>query len=326
MRVTLEVTTGTLAGNKIRLKAGQVVRLGRTSKADFAFPDDSHMSGVHFLIECDEKTCRLRDLGSRNGTAVNGRKVGATELVNGDTILAGETNFLVKFEGEAVEVPAAAAVAEQPAAVAPEDRLLVMLRKDFQPLYALLDAARSPDIYKLLVESRQQSQKFTGGQGSDTAQQPRAAPVAASHDSEAPYESLFEGTPKAELTHFAPYLVRLPPEAKLLEKLVLKGWGKSWGVYLTCDKPLKEVRTHFRRFLMVKLPDNRQVYFRYYDPRVLRLFLPTCTAEEINMFFGPVKYYLMEDEKPDVLLRFSNKGQGAGLRAFPLLSEGGRSG
>ena len=84
------------------------------------------------------------------------------------------------------------------------------------------------------------------------------------------------------------------------------------------DAAFKEVRKHFRQFLMAKLPDGKQVYFRFYDPRVLRLYLPTCTPEEINQFFGPVKYYLTEDEKPGTLLRFSDAGRGVGLRKFPL--------
>ena len=97
-----------------------------------------------------------------------------------------------------------------------------------------------------------------------------------------------------------------------------KGWGKSWGVYLTSDWPLPALRNFLRQFLMVSLPDGKQVYFRFYDPRVLRLYLPLCTADEANEFFGPVKYYVMEDQAPDALLRFSNKGVGVGRRILPL--------
>jgi hypothetical protein len=39
------------------------------------------------------------------------------------------------------------------------------------------------------------------------------------------------------------------------------------------------------------------------------------------LIFGPVKYYLMEDEKPDLLLRFSNKGVGVGRRTLPLAGD-----
>ena len=114
------------------------------------------------------------------------------------------------------------------------------------------------------------------------------------------------------------HLVRLPAESPFITTLVEQGRGKSWGVFLTCAEPLEALRHHFRHFLMVKLPDRKQVYFRFYDPRVLRLFLPTCDAEQIRLLFRPIQYYIMEDENPDSLLRFSNKGRGVGRRKFPL--------
>jgi pSer/pThr/pTyr-binding forkhead associated (FHA) protein len=32
------------------------------------------MSGMHFVVECDENGCTLRDPGSSNGTSINGRR------------------------------------------------------------------------------------------------------------------------------------------------------------------------------------------------------------------------------------------------------------
>jgi hypothetical protein len=34
--------------------------------------------------------------------------------------------------------------------------------------------------------------------------------------------------------------------------------------------------------------------FRYYDPRVLRSYLPTCTPEELAQVFGPIHSFVME--------------------------------
>jgi pSer/pThr/pTyr-binding forkhead associated (FHA) protein len=286
MQVILQVQCGQLTGRVIRLEPGRSVRVGRMPLADFVVADDRHMSGVHFVVECDDKGCVLRDPGSSNGTLVNGRRVTAALLANGDLVVAGETTFWVQIiddKSVALPVEAAALVPSTP-----REKLIAMLRGEFQPLYALLDAACEPSVLKVLFESKER------------------------------YQSLFDGPQGAQLAHFAPYLVRLPEKSPLIANLVQQGWGKSWGAYLTCHEPLEALWWHFRQFLMVKLPDRRQVYFRYYDPRVLRLFLPTCTAEEISLIFGPVKYYLVEDEKPDVLLRFSNKGRGVGRRILPL--------
>jgi pSer/pThr/pTyr-binding forkhead associated (FHA) protein len=286
MQVTLEIQAGASAGQVITLQPGQSVRVGRTSLADFSFPGDQHMSGVHFLLQCDDKGCFLQDLYSGNGTLVNGRRIESAWLRSGDVVMAGQTTFFVSISKEEIAVPVQ--VEEPRVELTPQERLVHMLRHDFQPLYAILDAAREPSVLKVLVESG------------------------------AEHQSLFEGAQSAQLAHFAPYLVCLKPDSPSIETVVREGWGKSWGVFLTCELPLIEVRRHFRRFLTVKTPDRKQIYFRFYDPRVLRLFLPTCLAEEINFLFGPVKYYLMEDEKPDVLLRFSNAGRGVGRKALPL--------
>jgi pSer/pThr/pTyr-binding forkhead associated (FHA) protein len=289
MQVTLQIQSGPLTGQTICLEPGRSVRVGRTPLADFIV-DDLHMSGVHFVVECDEDGCTLRDPGSSNGTLINGLRVTTAFLATGDTILAGETMFSVQIVMDQTQPPPEAPVAA-PVPSTPQEKLVAMLRGEFQPLYALLDAACEPSVLKVLFESKEQ------------------------------YQSLFEGSQGAQLAHFAPYLVRLPSNSPLIGTLVQQGWGKNWGIYLTCPEPLEALRRHFRHFLMVKLPDRKQVYFRFYDPRVLRLFLPTCTAEEISLIFGPVKYYLMEDENPDLLLRFSNKGRGVGRRILPMAPE-----
>jgi len=161
-----------------------------------------------------------------------------------------------------------------------QQRLLQVLRGR-QPLFAVLDAARDPRIRWLIVRSQEQ------------------------------YESLYEGTEGRALEDSGPYLVRLPPDSQLLEPLIREGWGHSWGVYLTCLREFRDVRRQLRRLLMVKIPDGRRVYFRFYDPRILRVFLPTCTPVEANAFYGPVGHYLMESEEPDVVVQFTNRGAGA---------------
>ena len=43
--------------------------------------------------------------------------------------------------------------------------------------------------------------------------------------------------------------------------------------------------------------------FRFYDPRVLVPFLMTCAIEELNMIFGPVKYFFAESFDKSELCR-----------------------
>jgi hypothetical protein len=98
MRVVVQLESGPLAGRTILLRAGQRLQIGRTALAEFAVPDNL-MSSVHFAIETDSFACCVTDLGSRNGTDVNGRRiVQKIRLCDGDRIRAGETVFLIQIE------------------------------------------------------------------------------------------------------------------------------------------------------------------------------------------------------------------------------------
>jgi hypothetical protein len=223
--------------------------------------------------------------------------------------------------------PAPVPTAPPPPEPTPEERLLHVLREDFQPLYAILDGARSPQIYKILAEAKEEARKAWQAQNPGVAVPPAFQPPASGIlEGGAQYESLYEGWSKAQLALFAPYLVSLPPQSKVLEKLVAGGWGKSWGVFLTCNWGFADLRHHLRHFLMVKLPDEKQVYFRFYDPRVLRVYLPTCTPEELYQFFGPIWRFAAEAEKPQDLLEFVRQGAGIRSNIWHLAAKGGPAG
>jgi len=121
---------------------------------------------------------------------------------------------------------------------------------------------------------------------------------------------LYQGQSQEVLWHVAPYLVRCEQDAAFVHWVLDQGWGDSWGIFLTSQAGLEDLQAHFRRFLIVKSEDDREFYFRFYDPRVVRIFLPTCTPEEIMQFFGPVSCYLTEGEQPDTLLKFTARQDG----------------
>ena len=101
MRVILEVTSGPQAGNRVRLVAGQVLQVGRTEWADLAMGSDGQMSSLHFALELNQGGCSIRDVGSSNGTWVNGEQIQEAVLRNGDEIRAGVTTFKAHVEGNA---------------------------------------------------------------------------------------------------------------------------------------------------------------------------------------------------------------------------------
>jgi Domain of unknown function (DUF4123) len=118
------------------------------------------------------------------------------------------------------------------------------------------------------------------------------------------YVCLYRGELKPDLAECAPYLVELKQDSEFTKWVLEEGWGKHWGIFAGASANMVAMRKHFRTFLMVRNPEDKQVYFRYYDPRVLRIYLPTCNPAETQVMFGPVKSYFCEDEKPEICLAF----------------------
>jgi hypothetical protein len=115
---------------------------------------------------------------------------------------------------------------------------------------------------------------------------------------------LYRGDLADDMAEVAPYLVRLEKDTEFTNWVFTQGWGEHWGIFALADQPLRELRQHFRRFLTVYGPENKPLLFRYYDPRVLRVYLPTCNAEDLATVFGPVSNFLCEDEDPTMVLRY----------------------
>jgi hypothetical protein len=105
-----------------------------------------------------------------------------------------------------------------------------------------------------------------------------------------------------ELRAVAPYLVKLDLTLMSWIRDVL--WDQPWGILIEADLELRDLRRHLRRFLLVEDPTGRALYFRFYDPRVLRTFLPTCNSEELDEFFGPITAYLARGGAPGEFNRY----------------------
>lgn len=144
-------------------------------------------------------------------------------------------------------------------------------------VWAVLDGARDPKIHLALLESRLE------------------------------YRCLYSGALPRELEMAAPQLVELPTRHRLATRLIDEGWGRAWGVFLKIDDPAN-LRHHLRKLLKVRHEDGRRLLFRYYDPRVLRIFLPTCRPPELKEMFGPIRSFLMEDELGAAALDFHLAG------------------
>jgi hypothetical protein len=279
-RLILEVCWGPLSCHKGIVTPGRAFKVGRVDRADFVVPHDEQMSGLHFEISWDGSRCRLRDLRSANGTWLNGQKVTEGDVEHGSWIRAGDTVISVYVEG-AAPLELQSHGGDEPgegASRRARDRLRAAAAE--QRLYGLLDAARSDRVLTLL------------------------------HESVDEYRSLFEGIRGEVMAEAAPYLVQLAKGSRLLDRIVSEGWGQSWGIYFTSRDNFKDTRTHLRRLLMVDAEGvEGPAYFRYYDPRVLREFLPLCSGKQVAAFFGNISLFFVEGRDGSIVEWSAREGR-----------------
>jgi pSer/pThr/pTyr-binding forkhead associated (FHA) protein len=96
---TLQSVEPVDAGLTFRLLPGTLKTMGRAPRADFVV-DAALVSRVHcrFTLKSSNEL-ELEDLGSTNGTFVNGKKVTKTVLTHGDKLAVGRVLFIVNSAG-----------------------------------------------------------------------------------------------------------------------------------------------------------------------------------------------------------------------------------
>lgn len=100
MRVTLHVVAGPQTGRDFTFDQHDTFMIGRSEDAQFCLPHDRFFSRHHCILEIAPPQCFLRDLGSTNGTFVNGIRVETAHLKHGDRIQGGETVLEVKVAAD----------------------------------------------------------------------------------------------------------------------------------------------------------------------------------------------------------------------------------
>lgn len=121
-------------------------------------------------------------------------------------------------------------------------------------LVAVLDAAHGPEVMELL---KQQAW---------------------------PNLCLYAEPAATTMAAYAPYLI--PLDAPRLSTLLQRVAGRPWASFFAFGSAPDQAVRQLKRFLWLRGPDGKRRYFRFYDPRVLRLYLQTCTREQLQAFFG----------------------------------------
>jgi hypothetical protein len=259
-RAILQIAWGPWAARKIILEKGQVLRFGRTESADVVLSHDRGLAGVHFEIDWDGVRSEVRDRSGRRATFVGGERVERAFVPHGSFVQAGETTLMFHVEDHTPP--------REPPPELDDARKAALAGLRAEPnLWGILDAARDERIFEVLKECVDDS------------------------------KNLYEGPKGDSLAEVAPHLVKFRADSHLLELVVREGWGASWGIFFSWADSAKELRRHLRRFLIVEDEQTRKrLYFRFYDPRVLRTFLPTCTVRQLGELFGDIDALLLEGE------------------------------
>lgn len=163
--------------------------------------------------------------------------------------------------------------------------------EDGEPTYAVLDGASCEELIDHLIEF------------------------------EPEHCCLYAGELEPDMEEVAPYLVLLERDHPFTEWLLTNILGKPWGIFAHSPADFRAMRKHFRTFLMVKGPDGESLYFRYYDPRVLSIYLLTTNEEERNTVFGPVSEYYCETEKDGFVGFGRSNGELSKRKCFPIATE-----
>ena len=114
---------------------------------------------------------------------------------------------------------------------------------------------------------------------------------------------LFRGKLTPDMAEVAPYLVRLEENHPFSEWVIKNASGRHWGVFFSSMFDERKLRRKFRNMLDASLPDGRTVLFRYYDPRILNAYLPSCEESELTLMFDRVENYFVEDDEQGTLRR-----------------------
>lgn len=99
----LKFISGKYQGGEFPLKPNKQVVIGRSSDLDMVLVEDM-VSRKHAKISCQEGKVFIEDLGSTNGTFVNGEKVKQGRLKEGDRILIGTSILKLVAQGSAPQL------------------------------------------------------------------------------------------------------------------------------------------------------------------------------------------------------------------------------
>jgi hypothetical protein len=141
-KLVLRFISGKYQGAEFPLADSPEIIVGRSSDVDMVLVEDM-VSRRHARLECTEEIS-IEDLGSTNGTFVNGERIKKSKLQEGDRVLIGTSIIKVVLADSAAVIPSSRRRVTKPA----------MSRNQVRGMSGSLDEIPLPDLLQLLGSSK----------------------------------------------------------------------------------------------------------------------------------------------------------------------------
>lgn len=120
------------------------------------------------------------------------------------------------------------------------------------------------------------------------------------------FHSLYQNTVYRPLEAVGPVLVSVAPNSALAQTFV-REWSATCGIWLESEAPETVLLKHLRSLIHVRVEGDVTVLFRYYDPRITKLWLAELAAAERDRLMGPVRQIRL----PELVIHQENPDQPA---------------
>lgn len=109
----------------------------------------------------------------------------------------------------------------------------------------------------------------------------------------------------SELKAVSPFLVKIKKIDAFVMWCLSEGLHQHWMIFFTSPEiHVSELKLHFKRFSHVNSTDGKQLFFRYYDPRVLPTFLAVSDQRDRLEFFRRCKKIWVPQVSPTGVVQF----------------------
>ncbi|WP_339437858.1 DUF4123 domain-containing protein [Pseudomonas sp. EA_15y_Pfl1_P104] len=108
------------------------------------------------------------------------------------------------------------------------------------------------------------------------------------------FQSLYQHTAYNKLADIGPILVPVSPSSPLAHIFAL-AWSATAGIWLESEAGEDVVFQHLRSLIHARVEGDATVLFRYYDPRIMRLWLTGLEPQARDRLMGPIRLILLPE-------------------------------